>query len=250
MTTESAPVIPGLFIAMEGADGSGKTSMHKYLCDKLESMDVPVVRTRELGGTPVAEKLRNLITGQDPVTHNEVVDKHTRLLMVIASRIQHIKHVIKPGVALGKLVISDRCFDSTHVYQGVKDNLLPMLSMLENMSEIRAVGMRPDYTVFMDVSPEVSMQRTAEHDSKGETMNVEGGLEERAKDVTTYRNRMAAVGTGKDRPNSVIWINADASIDEVKAQLDNFAQTIATDYFNKRREAFVAARVEQPTIHL
>lgn len=221
MNNDDTSVKPGLFIAIEGADGSGKTSMTKYFTEKLHQLGFPVVRTRELGGTPVAEKLRDLITGADPVTRTEVVDKHTRILMVIASRIQHIKHVIKPGVIAGKIVVTDRCFDSTHVYQGVKDGLLPMLSMLEGMSEISVVGERPDYTIFLDVSPEVSMARTAEHDAKGETMNVEGGLQERIADINSYRERMAAAAVQK--PGSIFVVNADGTEEEVKHSLDRFA---------------------------
>lgn len=220
---------PGLFIAVEGADGSGKTTLHAYIVqrfrDALLSFGREVVPTRELGGSPVAEKLRDLITGADPVTKIDPTHKGTRLLMVLASRMQHIASVIYPAVLAGKVVISDRCFDSTHVYQGMKDNQEDALSVIENLPELSVLGNRPNYTFFLDVTPEVSWERTAEDRNKGETMN-EGSLQERAEDIQRYRQRMGKASV--THPGTIIRIDATKSIEEVKADLDPFIQGICS----------------------
>jgi len=227
MITNANVSKPGLFIALEGADGSGKTTMLQYITARFERYGESVVKTREIGGSPVAEKLRALITGSDKSVAHEPVDKHAQLLMVLASRIQHQKTTIFPAVRDGKLVLSDRCFDSTYVYQGRKNDLLPMLSVLENLEEIRHLSFRPDYTIFFDVSPEVSMQRTeAERAFVDNQMNEGGGLEERTQDILSYRTRMAQAQTQK--PGSIIHIDADQSMDKVERMLDVFVDGLVS----------------------
>jgi len=230
MTTETTEKIPkGLFIAVEGADGSGKTTLHKYIVERFRESLLhfgrEVIPTRELGGSPVAEKLRDLITGADPVTQIDPTHKGTRLLMVLASRMQHIASVIYPAVQAGKVVISDRCFDSTHVYQGMKDGQEYALNIIERLPELAIIGERPDYTFFLDVTPDVSWERTAEDRNKGETMN-EGSLQERADDIQRYRTRMSKASV--THPGTVIRIDATQSLEDVQKEIDPFIAGICS----------------------
>ena len=227
MTTNANVSKPGLFIALEGADGSGKTTMLQYIAARFERYGETVVKTREIGNTLIGNKLRAMITGSDPETKEEPMDKHARLFMVLASRIQHVKNLIFPAVKEGKIVISDRCFDSTFVYQGRKDGILPMLSVLENLEEVSYLGHRPDYTIFFDVSPHCSMERTAnERTFVDNQMNESGGLEERTQDILSYRMRMTQAQSQK--PGSIIHIDADQPMDKVERMLDIFVDGLVS----------------------
>lgn len=143
----------GLFITLEGLDGSGKTTAIKYLAEQLRLRDFEVHLTREPGGTLFAEDIRNVIFSRKP---EEEMCAMTELLLFAAARAQHIEKVIKPELDQGKVVISDRFSDSTYAYQGKARAYIKEVLNLENMVHN---GFEPDMTLFFDITLDESIRR-------------------------------------------------------------------------------------------
>jgi dTMP kinase len=142
----------GLFLSFEGLDGSGKTTQIDLLADWLRGLGYEVVKTREPGGTPIGEKIRNIVldvanTGMDPVCET---------LLYAASRAQHVAELIRPALEEGACVLTDRFVDSSYVYQGTGRGL-PAEVRAINAAAIR--GTLPDMTFFLDLGPERSLRR-------------------------------------------------------------------------------------------
>lgn len=146
----------GLFIVFEGQDGAGKSSHIQPLEELLRKSGLDVVVTREPGGTPLAEQLRKMVL-------NEPMDPMTEALLVFAARRDHIKMVIEPALAAGKVVICDRFTDSSFAYQGYgRQGDLKMLETLEKWVQTDVQTnekLQPDLTLWFDISPEVAAQR-------------------------------------------------------------------------------------------
>ena len=144
----------GLFITFEGTEGCGKSTQIKALSARLRGAGEQVLQTREPGGTPLGEAVRNLLQ------HDEAgVDMapETELLLFTASRAQLTRERILPAIAKGEIVLCDRFMDSTTVYQGVARNIDSQAVAAINRF---AVGeARPDLTILIDLSPEVGMAR-------------------------------------------------------------------------------------------
>ncbi|PPB48115.1 dTMP kinase [Arthrobacter pityocampae] len=139
--------LPGLFIALEGGDGAGKSTQAALLCEALESAGHTVVRTREPGGTPIGEKLRSLVLEHG---HGEI-DARTEALMFAASRSAHVHQVIVPALERGDVVVCDRFIDSSVAYQGAGRGLGAQAVLDVNLWATD--GLRPDLTVLLDVDP-------------------------------------------------------------------------------------------------
>lgn len=145
----------GRFITLEGSEGAGKSTNVDTVCETLTEAGIDFVRTREPGGTPMAEALR------DAMLHkwNESVDGITELLLVFAARAQHLSHVIRPALAAGRWVVCDRFTDATFAYQGYGRQLdLEKLAVLESWIQ---GDLQPDITLYLDVAPDVAEQRIA-----------------------------------------------------------------------------------------
>ena len=131
----------GKFITLEGGEGVGKTTNLAFIKDYLEQRKISVVVTREPGGTPLAEKLRQLLLDKE----SEAISDKTELLMIFAARAQHIKHVIEPALARGDWVLCDRFTDATYAYQGGGRNMrVSTITWLENLVQ---VNLKPDLTL-------------------------------------------------------------------------------------------------------
>ena len=140
------------FITLDGIDGSGKTTQLNVIRDWFAARQMPVVFTREPGGTPLGEKLRELLL--DPQTR---VSLHTETLLMFAARRQHLEDVVLPALAQGIHVVSDRFTDATFAYQGGGRGLLAAeVEVLENWVQ---GSLRPDLTILLDVPLEVSVAR-------------------------------------------------------------------------------------------
>lgn len=148
----------GLFLSIEGPDGSGKTTQINLLRQFLESnriADYDVIFTREPGGTLIGEKIRNIILDN---THTEMSDL-TEAMLYAAGRAQHVEQIIRPALAQGKLVICDRFIDSSIAYQGYGRNLGDNVEIINSI----AVGDTMPYrTIFIDLDPEIAHSRIAE----------------------------------------------------------------------------------------
>lgn len=143
----------GRFIAIEGPDGSGKTSIIQVLRQKLEQDGLEVVTTREPGGSPIAEQIRQVILDVD----NHAMDVRTEALLYAASRRQHLVETILPNVQAGKLVISDRFVMSSLAYQGMARGI--GLDPVWAINQFAIDGQMPDLTLLVDVPAEVGLER-------------------------------------------------------------------------------------------
>jgi len=147
--------VSGLFITLEGPEGAGKSTNRDYLAERLESAGCEVLLTREPGGTPLAERIRELLL--EPSAEPMAAD--TELLLVFAARAQHLAQVIRPALAAGKAVLCDRFTDATYAYQGGGRGLsLERIALLENFVQ---GSLRPDLTLVFDLPVEIGLARAA-----------------------------------------------------------------------------------------
>ena len=146
----------GKFITLEGSEGVGKTTNIEVVCRLLEANGVPFIKTREPGGTPLAEALREAMLA----VREEEVSAMTELLIVFAARTQHLDRVIRPALAAGRWVVCDRFTDASYAYQGYGRGLdLERITALEGWVQN---GLQPDLTLLLDLAPEVAEQRMQE----------------------------------------------------------------------------------------
>lgn len=145
----------GLFITMEGPDGSGKSTQIQYLKAYFEANNIPCLFTREPGGTMIGEKLRNIILDKE---NAEMCDMAEALLYA-ASRAQHVEELIKPALAEGKVVVCDRFIDSSIAYQGYGRFLGDAVRVI---NEYAVSGCMPDVTFLMELDPSIGKSRIRE----------------------------------------------------------------------------------------
>jgi len=143
----------GLFITIEGGDGSGKSTQINLLTKYFEREGFEVLLTREPGGTAISEKIRNLVLDK---AHMEM-HSMTEALLYAASRAQHVHEYIIPNVKAGKVVICDRYVDSSVVYQGHGRGL--GIETVEAINSYATTGLTPDLTILLDLPPEIGLAR-------------------------------------------------------------------------------------------
>ena len=144
----------GLFITFEGTEGCGKSTQIKALAARLQSEGQQVLQTREPGGTPLGEAVRNLLQHDDA---GEGMSPEAELLLFTASRAQLTRERILPAIANGEIVLCDRFMDSTTVYQGVARQI--DTEAVATINQFAVGEARPDLTILIDLSPEVGMAR-------------------------------------------------------------------------------------------
>ena len=149
-----------MFITIEGPEGSGKTTAVDTAVKELEKMGYQIVRTREPGGTPIAEQIRNVILDKN----NVAMDQRTEALLYAASRRQHLVEKVWPALKEGKIVICDRYLDSSLAYQGGArglgvDNILQVNSFATE-------GTFPDLTLVFDIDPQLGLARIAANSNR------------------------------------------------------------------------------------
>lgn len=166
----------GLFISLEGIDGSGKSTQAQLLAEALRQAGHDVLLTREPGGSPGAEEIRALVLQGDP----DRWSAETEILLFTAARRDHMERVIQPALEAGQIVICDRFADSTRMYQGLsRGDLRKLVDDLHNLM----IGREPDLTVLIDMDPTAGLAR-----AKGRQ-----GVEERFEDFgLSLQERMRA----------------------------------------------------------
>ena len=143
---------PGLFISFEGIDGSGKSTQVRRLADHLRRLGHDPVVTREPGGSDGAEEIRRLVLTGDPGRWSA----ETEILLFTAARRDHLERTIRPALAAGRPVVTDRFADSTRIYQGAtRGDLRAMVDRLHDLM----IGVEPDLTVIIDMDPEPALRR-------------------------------------------------------------------------------------------
>lgn len=200
----------GKFIVLEGLEGAGKTTALNTVVAQLKALGITdFVFTREPGGTPLAEKLRNLIKYE---TEEPVTDK-AELLMLYAARIQLIENIIKPALAQGKWVIGDRHDLSSQAYQGGGRQLDK--AFMQMLKESVLGDFEPDFTLYLDIDPALGLARAR---GRGELDRIEqAGLD------FFYRTRARYLELVKDNPKAVI-INAGQELEQVTADIQSAVQ--------------------------
>jgi dTMP kinase len=148
--------MPGLFVVLEGGEGAGKSTQSRLLADALASRGREVVVTREPGGTPIGEAIREVLLGAG--SHGMAA--RTEALLFAAARAEHAAALIRPAVARGAVVISDRYLDSSVAYQGAARGLGE--ERIEELSLWATEGLVPDLTVVLDVEPGVGVSRAGD----------------------------------------------------------------------------------------
>ncbi len=147
-----------MFITLEGPEGSGKSSQLPDLAEFLRGQGWDVLTTREPGGTPIGDQIRQILMRLD----NQELHPRTEILLFLASRAQLVEQVIKPALREGKLVLSDRFGDSTLAYQGYGHGI--DFATLRAMLAFATDNLKPDLTLLLDVDVEIGLQRKRKED--------------------------------------------------------------------------------------
>jgi len=196
----------GLFFTIEGVEGVGKTTNIEFVEQWLTSHGIEVYLTREPGGTPLAEEIRQLLL----TPRKENVDPLTELLMVFAARAQHLSQAIKPRLKAGQWVVSDRFTDATFAYQGFGRELpIEEITLLEQLVQR---GMQPDKTLYLDLPVEVGLARARKRWQADRFEQEAETFFERVR--AGYHARIA------EQPERFMVIDASVSLAEVQEQID------------------------------
>ncbi len=195
-----------MFITLEGPEGSGKTSHIPYLVEYLREKGYIVFPTREPGGTSISEQIRDILHD----LKNAEMHPRTETLLYQAARAQIVEQVIKPRLANGEIVISDRYFDSTIAYQGYGHQ--------QNLEEVRALvkyatgGLTPDLTILLDLDVEVGLKRKTQNEVEWNRMDA----------YTVEFHRRVRVGyleMVKAEPNRWVVVNSEQKWESVQEEL-------------------------------
>lgn len=147
-------MMKGIFITFEGIEGSGKSTQLSMLNKWLTNHDYDVVATREPGGTKIGEKIRELLRSG---SKDDVFSPRTELMLFEASRAQHMEEIVLPALNNGKIVLCDRFFDSTTVYQGVARAI--DTDIVHILNDFSSFEKKPDLTIILDIGVDESMNR-------------------------------------------------------------------------------------------
>ena len=189
-----------LFITFEGGEGSGKSTALKSIAAYFEENKVPFILTREPGGTPIGEEIRNVILSKN----NGAMDLRVEALLFAASRRQHLIEKIWPSLKEGKVVLCDRYLDSSLAYQGNARGL--GIENVLKVNEFATEGTFPDITFFFDINPELGLERIAMNQSREvnrldlEKLSFHKSVREGfTKLASLYPNRYVVIDASKSR---------------------------------------------------
>jgi len=193
----------GRFITLEGIEGVGKTTNIEFLRGLLEQKGIDVLVTREPGGTPLAEEVRDVLLK----ARDESMDPITESLLIFAARTQHVSTVIQPALNEGRWVLCDRYTDATYAYQGGGRGVA--LATLERLAEFAQGSLWPDLTIYLDAPVDKALARIANRQpDRFETEDSEF--------FARVRARYLAIEESEER---VVLIDATQSIEEVRLRL-------------------------------
>lgn len=206
----------GKFITIEGTEGVGKTTNIEFIQSWMDTKKLSYSITREPGGTPLAEQIRELLLAP----REESVSNTAELLLVFAARAQHLNQVIEPMLGEGAWVLCDRFTDATYAYQGagrlMRDDLIRELELLVQGS------LQPDLTLILDIPVQVGLARAGERSAPDRFEQEQVAFFDRV------RNRYLQIA--QDNPQRCIVIDASRSLEGVQAQigeaLESFWETV------------------------
>ena len=204
----------GRFITLEGGDGTGKSTQVKLLAESLSKSGIDVITTREPGGTPQAERIRDLLLQRDSGSF----DPMTEALLLFAARREHLVTKIFPALEQGKWVISDRFADSSRAFQGYGMGL--DMSVIEKLYTLVAGDFAPDLTLIFDIDPVTGLARSGR--KKETTQNTTESTEDRYERMGLAfheKLRNGFLEIARKFPDRCVLIDAAASVDEVHARI-------------------------------
>jgi dTMP kinase len=202
----------GKFITVEGSEGVGKSSNLAFIETYLTNVGINVLRTREPGGTPLGEAVRELLLD----ARQSAMCDDTELLLMFAARAQHLAEVIRPAIAAGQWVLCDRFTDATYAYQGGGRGVpMERISVLEDWVQGE---LRPDHTLLLDMPVAAGLERAGARSEPDRFEQEQQAFFERVRE--TYLAR------AKAEPNRFHIIDASPSLDKVQAQITSILKLI------------------------
>lgn len=201
----------GFFLTLEGPDGCGKSTQTRLLADFLKSQDYEVLLTREPGGTPLAEEIRNVIL----TPSQEPLDPIAEILLYTAARAQHVNTLIKPALASGKVVICERFIHSSLAYQGY--GLGWDLEFIRAINRMAVGEFQPDLTFLFDMDAGESLKRVANRNGAPQKPNVDR-IEARGVSFQE-KVRRGFLELARDDPGIILINSSQRSIKDIHSQL-------------------------------
>ncbi len=196
-----------MLITFEGPDGCGKTTQIALLADYLGQQGLPVMQTREPGGTVIGERIREVL--HDPA--HEAMSPQAEILLYSASRAQLVAEVLRPALERGQVVLCDRFYDSTFAYQGYGHGL--DLAALQQITRFATGGLRPDLTFYLDIDPVEGLRRRQRDEAAEWNRLDKMALDFHRRVHSGYRKLAAA------EPDRWLVIDAARDIEAVQAEI-------------------------------
>lgn len=195
----------GLFITLEGPEGAGKSTNREFLAEQFRGKGLEVVLTREPGGTPLAERVRELLLAPS----EELMDSTAELLLVFAARAQHVSGVISPAIQRGAVVLCDRFTDSTYAYQGYGRGFSK--ERIRFLEEYVLGSLSPDATYLFDLPVSIGMRRAS----------ARGRLDRFEQESLDFFERIRAgfLERAKESPSRYITLDASKPLSEVQSDI-------------------------------
>lgn len=196
----------GQFITVEGSEGVGKSTNINHILMRLEQQNIEVVQTREPGGTPLGEEVRELL-----LDHRHTgMSEDAELMLMFAARAEHLAQVIRPALEAGKWVLCDRFTDASHAYQGGGRGIdQQRIAALESWVQ---QGLQPDFTLLLDIEPEVGLERAGKR----------GALDRFEKEEMSFfhRVRQGYLDRAKQFPERFHIVDAGQTLNQVQQSID------------------------------
>ena len=206
----------GRLITVEGADGSGKTTQLEYIGKKIAEKGIPLVKTREPGGTVLGERLREILLGKTDLH----IGMNSELLLMFAARAQHLEQVILPALRSGSWILSDRFTDATYAYQGGGRGITT--ERIEILEQWVQQGLQPDLTILFDVPVQTGLDRTLLRNTEPDRFEIQK-VEFKEAVRNSYLERVNCF------PERIQVVDSSVSISDVRSQIDNILSA-----FNKK----------------
>jgi len=200
-----------MFLSIDGGDGTGKSTQAERLCEWLRQAGHDVLRCRDPGSTPLGEAVRELLLNR----HDLAIDRRSEMLLYMAARAQLVEEVVRPALAAGKWVLSDRYVLSNVVYQGHAGGL--DVDTLWRVGRVATGGLMPDLTLVLDLPSKAAAGRLG---GELDRMEQQG-------DAFHARVREGFLAEAAERPDEIVVVDASASIDEVQAAMRRAVETVA-----------------------
>jgi dTMP kinase len=217
--TESTNQLPGTFVTFEGVDGSGKSTQTEALAGALTSRGYSVLTSREPGGTPVAERIRDILL--DPGVKSMAWS--TEVLLYLASRAEHVDSVLRPALERGEIVICDRFLDSTLAYQafgrdGGNGDTASALRSIRKANELSTGGLGPELTFLLDLDPGEGLARSRDTGRVPDRLEGEGL-------AFLERVRAGFLQLAEEEPGRIVVVDGSRPPSDIAAEVLNLTLT-------------------------